>query len=426
MANEEQLTILKRGAQAWRQWCETHSSIVPDLRHADLRGAKLKGAYLALADLTEADLTNADLSEALLKNAVLTKAILVNTKLVRCRLGGAHLTGALLGKADMTMAVLKGAAVKDATLTSANLTHAIVSDTNLSGSDLSGANLSHALLSRSRLDGALLCDASLTNARFDHCDLTHADLQHANMARTQFNATNLHNADLSRAICWATVFANIDLSSVVGLETLEHLGPSTIGLDTLYESQGQVPDQFLRDSGVPEDVIEHLLPLIRHGPPIQWHSCFISYSTRDEEFATRLHSRMRQADMRVWFAPEDLKGGKKLHEQLFEAIQFNDKLLLVLSPHSVQSEWVMTEIRKAREMEKKENRRKLFPIRLMDFDALNQWSCFDADTGKDLAIEVREYFIPDFSNWKNNAAFEIAFQRLQKDLKAGGLPRKTE
>jgi hypothetical protein len=22
--------------------------------------------------------------------------------------------------------------------------------------------------------------------------------------------------------------------------------------------------------------------------------------------------------MRVWFAPEDLKGGKKLHEQLFE------------------------------------------------------------------------------------------------------------
>lgn len=58
----------------------------------------------------------------------------------------------------------------------------------------------------------------------------------------------------------------------------------------------------------------------------------------------------------------DLKGGKKLHQQLFEAIQIHDRLLIVLSEHSIQSEWVMTEIRKAREAEKKEKRRKLFPI----------------------------------------------------------------
>jgi hypothetical protein len=128
---------------------------------------------------------------------------------------------------------------------------------------------------------------------------------------------------------------------------------------------------------------------------------------------------MREANMRVWFAPKDLAGGKKLHEQLFDAIQINDKLLLVLSPHSIQSEWVMTEIRKAREVEKKENRRKLFPIRLVDFDVLRAWTCFDADTGKDLAVEVREYFIPDFSNWKDHDAFEEAFKRLQMDLKTG-------
>ena len=100
--------------------------------------------------------------------------------------------------------------------------------------------------------------------------------------------------------------------------------------------------------------------------------------------------------MRVWFAPEDLKGGKKLHEQLFEAIQIYDRLLIVLSKHSIQSEWVMTEIRKARETEKKEKRRKLFPIRLTDFETLRDWTCFDADTGKDLAVEVRGYFAPIF------------------------------
>ena len=34
-----------------------------------------------------------------------------------------------------------------------------------------------------------------------------------------------------------------------------------------------------------------------------------------------------------------------------------------ISEHSIQSEWVLTEIRKARETEKKEERRKLFPVR---------------------------------------------------------------
>jgi hypothetical protein len=33
-------------------------------------------------------------------------------------------------------------------------------------------------------------------------------------------------------------------------------------------------------------------------------------------------------------------------------------------------------------------------------------------------VELREYFIPDFSNWKNHDAFEAAFTRLKKDLEA--------
>jgi hypothetical protein len=35
-----------------------------------------------------------------------------------------------------------------------------------------------------------------------------------------------------------------------------------------------------------------------------------------------------------------------------------------------------------------------------------------------LAVELREYFIPDFSNWKSHDAFESAFVRLLKDLRA--------
>ena len=54
----------------------------------------------------------------------------------------------------------------------------------------------------------------------------------------------------------------------------------------------------------------------------------------------------------------------------------------------------------------------------MDFDLIQEWTCFDADEGRDLAREVREYFIPDFSNWKDHDAYQITFQRLLRALKA--------
>ena len=114
------------------------------------------------------------------------------------------------------------------------------------------------------------------------------------------------------------------------------------------------------------------------------------------------------------------------------AIRVYDKLLIVLSEASLQSEWVMTELRKARKAERQNGKRKLFPVRLVDMETLRDWECFDADGGKDRsptrqpplfpsaasAVELREYFIPDFSNWKDHDAFEAAFARLLKDLRA--------
>lgn len=293
---------------------------------------------------------------------------------------------------------------------------------DLSGADLSGTDLSGAKLNKTRLHSANLSCGNLSRADLSRADLSDADLSDANLdgavlVGAELSAAKLNNTDMRVSLIGWTTFGNVDLSKVTGLDTLLHLGASTVGIDTIYKSGGQIPDQFLRDAGVPEEVID-LARSIRTGPPIQWHSCFISYSTKDDDFARRLHARMREANMRVWFAPEDMKGGKKLIEQLFEAIQLHDRLLLVLSEHSIQSEWVLTEIRKARATELKEKRRKLFPIRLTDIATLRDWTCFDADTGKDLAVELREYFIPDFSNWKDHDAFEAAFARLQKDLQA--------
>jgi hypothetical protein len=71
--------------------------------------------------------------------------------------------------------------------------------------------------------------------------------------------------------------------------------------------------------------------------------------------------------------------------------------------------------------ERREGRRVLFPITLVDFDSvIRPWECFDADTSIDLARKVREYFIPDFSNWEDRECYRQAFQRLLRDLKANG------
>ena len=175
-----------------------------------------------------------------------------------------------------------------------------------------------------------------------------------------------------------------------------HQGPSSIGIDTVYASQGRIPEVFLRGAGVPDEFITYMRSLVAR--PIEFYSCFISYSSKDQEFAERLHADLQARGVRCWFAPEDIQGGRKLHEQIEQAIRHYDKLLLVLSEHSMGSEWVKTEIYHARQDEMRSRRRKLFPISLVDFRTVREWTAFDADTGKDMGREVREYFVPDFSS----------------------------
>jgi hypothetical protein len=234
---------------------------------------------------------------------------------------------------------------------------------------------------------------------------------------TNFTRTDLEGANFRNATCALTVFDDVDLSGVTGLESVDGLGPCTVGIDTLFRSGGKIPDAFLRGCGVPEYLIENQKAIVGSIEPIQFYSCFISYSTKDDDFAKRLHSRMRDEKLRVWFAPEDMQSGKKMHEQVDEAIRLYEKLLLVLSPNSIDSKWVRDEIRRARRAEDREGKRKLFPIRLMDYGNLEKWKSFYADLAEDVAEEIREYFIPDFSNWKNHDAFEAAFARLLEDLK---------
>jgi hypothetical protein len=301
------------------------------------------------------------------------------------------------------------------------LAEANLSRTNLSGSSLDNVNFAKADLHGTKFNGCSLNGANFSNANlfessFRNTNLSEAIFIKANINSTFFSNTNLNAADLSNAHLTNAIFNRIDLSVIHGLDRIKHFGPSLIDIDSLYKSGGIIPDIFLRGCGIPDEFIAFIPSFFGKHKSNQFYSCFISYSAKDENFAERLHSRMQDEHLLVWFAPEDIRGGQKIHEQIERAIQTHDRLLLVLSENSMQSEWVMTEIRNARRVELNEKRRKIFPIRLVDFDQIKKWKCFDSETGKDLAVEVREYFIPDFTHWKKKEAFELAFDRLLHDL----------
>jgi hypothetical protein len=363
MANPKHLEILKRGVETWNEWREEHPEIEPDLNAANLQSTDLKGADLKLANLRGANLEAANLS--------------------------------LRPKGDGTY--------KRAILSGADLSHA-----NLTFSNLTFAELIYTNLERAHLNYTILRAA----------DLGYANLVHADVFNVDFTHVFLHKTNFSYAFLDSATFGNNYLGETIGLDVVEHIGPSFIGVNTLYRSENKIPERFLVGCGVPDEFITYLPSILGARRAIQFYSCFISYSTRDEEFARRLYSRMRDEKLRVWFAPEEMKGGEKLYEQIERAIQLHDRLLLVLSESSMQSDWVITEIQRARETEIREGRRKLFPISIVEFEKVKAWRRFDADTGKDLAKEVREYFIPDFSNWKEYDAFERAFGRLLRDLRA--------
>jgi uncharacterized protein YjbI with pentapeptide repeats len=397
MANPQHLAALDQGVESWNAWRQRNPETRPDLREAHFRKRDL-----VKVDLSRSDLTDANLRGAFLRRADLSHALLVGSDLT-----GAYLMGANLCDAN----------ISEAKLTGANLRGMIAARGNFVGADLASADLSAV-----NVASATFARANLYRVRLRAADLTGACFRGANMWEADITDAVVANADFSFAEFGRTTLGFLDLQKTQGLVDIVHGGPSSLGIETLQQSSGEIPEQFLRGIGISDNFIRYAKSLIT--TPVEFYSCFISYSTADQEFADRLYADLQANGVRCWFAPHDVKGGRKLHEQIDEAIRMHDKLLLILSPHSMQSEWVSTEISKARTREIRSTNRVLFPITLAPFDAVRQWQCFDADTGKDSARELREYFIPDFSDWKNHDSYKNEFARLLRDLRAERSPKQ--
>jgi uncharacterized protein YjbI with pentapeptide repeats len=357
VANDEHVALLRRGTAIWNEWRARNSSIAPDLSGANLNDANLIRADLRGANLNDASLIRADLSGANLNDA----------NLIRARLSFANLSG-----------------------------------TDLRRTNLNFANLIRAHLKRTNLSLANLSEANLTEANLRDANLTEAYLMRANLT-----AARLKGADFANVVLVRTIFGSVDLTETKGLNRCTHRGPSVIDFQTLSRFK-DLPIPFLRGCGLPDNLIEYL-PSLR-GEAIQFYSCFISYSTKDQVFADRLHADLQNKGVRCWFAPHHLPIGAKTWDAIDEAIRLRDKLLLILSKGSIDSEWVEDEVNKAYAEERSRKQVVLFPIRI-DNTVIS--------TAEPWAVKLRDQRnIGDFRQWKKPEAYQKSLDRLLRDLKA--------
>jgi hypothetical protein len=308
---------------------------------------------------------------------------------------------------DLTDADFEPSALGEADFFKADLTRANLSKCNAKESFLMQAQLIETRLSLTVLTGAVFGATTVNNVHLLTAELS--EIQHG--LPSYIDAATIDN------------IRDDVLRVRFGGQAPKEAGGSELESDPLQEAERQLSTQiipmvrqFLLRAGSSKDEIERIDAVV---PQLEedFASVFISYSSRDEEFVRYLDSQLRLYGINVWFAPNSMRGGKKIHEQVERAIGERDKLILVLSEASLQSNWVSTEIIAAFSREERQERQIFYPIRVVDFEAIRAWKLFDADSGLDIARRVREYYIPDFSEWRNPLNIAEQLSRLVEDLR---------
>jgi uncharacterized protein YjbI with pentapeptide repeats len=430
------------------------------LRQANLSGAKLSCADLRRADLEGADLRRADVGVADLRGAHLGKAHLGGADLSLAKLGGAHLSEADLGGADLSLANLGHADLHQANLHQANLRQVHLAHADLSQANLGEANCGEANLREANLSQAVLCEAVLTKANLRGAALRGADLRgaklrgadlsEADLTRTVLSRADLHGAKLcgthfrranlgetnfqDAQLIWGT-FSDMDLSVAKALETVRHRGPSTIGVDTLYNSKGKIPETFLRGCGLSDwelaaaklysrdlgqQELEHVvytLANLRNGESLPLVCAFISCSHEDLDFAHKLHDALQRKGIRCWL-DEQPTSPTGAGEHPVARRRLRDRVLLCASQQSLASTWVAQEIDQVLQTEwllTKERGKKARALFLLNLDGYLLSGAWHSDP----EWQITSRLVADFTGWKTDETrFRQELDKLIETLRA--------
>lgn len=400
MANEEHLAILQQALDAkdiniWNIWREANPDIRPnlseanlvtlDLRNINLQNSNLNGIRVHRSNLAEAKFSNSDLFEA---------------KMSATMLWGCDFTKANLQKSNLNMACLFKA--------------------NLSESDLTKSSMNGTILGFSNLKGATLHSANMGDADLHGANLENADLSSAYLTRTNLTGTNLYKANFSEAKVAYTVFGDANISDAIGLKSVIHHAPSTIGIDTLYKSGDQIPPEFLHGCGIPLDFTNKVRSLVKAG--YDYYSCFISFSTADEEFAELLKKALEDAGIERWYYQEQILPGERLDATIHHGILKWDKFIFCASKSSLTEKWwvdfeVEKALKKTRDLQRKRGEKIdiIIPLNLDGYIHSPEYK----DNPKQSIFE--EFSITNFEGWENDKSiFEREVKRVILALRTDG------
>jgi len=399
-----------------RQWLQSRGE---KGKQADLKGADLSNSLLYEANLVRANLENcnlktsslkwANLEQANLEGAVLEDCELWETKFTRANLKGANLSDSVMHYADLRDADLENASLNKSTLEYARLDRA-----NLANAKLIHTYFGYASLKATNLQGANLNKANFMHATLEGTNLSGANLREANLAVTTIRDSQLDNAEFGDSKFIFTAILNSDLSNAKGLENVVHKGPSSIGIDSILKSKGKIPIILLIGCGYPKDFVDDILQLARSGVD-DFYSCFISFSSKDEPFPEKLKNDLKSSGIRCWFFPDDATWGRDVYKNIDEAITAFDKLVVICSQNSLNSEPVLREIERAIQKEKEfkekhtETKRVLFPITIDDY-VLKDWNHY-------LKPDVLRVTVGDFRKHEDPDEYTKALDKLKKDLR---------
>ena len=156
VADNNQISILSQGVEAWNKWREENPDVLIDLKGANLMHMDLEKANLTEAELEKANFSFANFKSANLAFSNLESAVFSFANFEGANFSDAHLEKAYLEDANLIGARLPGASLKNAKLANASLKDATLVDANLEGTILKAVNFKNANLSSVTFDQKIL------------------------------------------------------------------------------------------------------------------------------------------------------------------------------------------------------------------------------------------------------------------------------
>src|ERR1043165_3616089 len=278
MANPQHKKIFLAGAKEWNQWRESTDEIA-DLSGIRIVKKKLEGYNITDTDLSDSLIQGSTISDCTFAEVDAKYSHWKNSQFVNTQFRDMNISESLLFRINIKHSRLATTNFNNCKGYQLEFNNVLIKDSSLesmvfhSYSTLYLVRIFRCNLSRMTFKG------DISDIQFKNSELINSDFHNCFIDDVIFRSCVLAGCNVTNATIMNTLFDGIDMSKMIGLESVDHSGLNTLSHHTLYLSGNNIPLIFLQAIGMPENLIEYLPSLI--STPIEYFTCFISYSSKN-------------------------------------------------------------------------------------------------------------------------------------------------